>query len=70
MVISGTKVQINKPLQMTANTVANIGNAVTLGVGTRSFVTDANTTTFNAIVGGGGSNNVPVFSDGTDWRVG
>jgi len=51
-------------------TVANLTLANTVGKGTRGFVSDANTTTFNAIVGGGGSNNVPVFSDGTNWRVG
>ena len=36
----------------------------------RSAITDANTTTFNAIVGGGGTNVMPVFSDGTNWRIG
>jgi hypothetical protein len=36
----------------------------------RSAITDANTTTFNAIVGGGGTNVIPVFSDGTNWRIG
>jgi hypothetical protein len=35
-----------------------------------SFVTDANATTFNSIVAGGGANKVPVFSDGTNWRIG
>ena len=41
------------------------------------YVTDASASTFNATVGvsgktvsGGGSYTVPVFSDGTDWRVG
>jgi hypothetical protein len=38
--------------------------------GLRAMINDANTATFNAVVGGGGSNIVPVFSDGTDWRVG
>lgn len=38
--------------------------------GWRAFITDANTTTFNAIVGGGGANRVPVFHNGTNWRVG
>jgi hypothetical protein len=47
---------------------ANLPN-VTIS-GTRLFVNDANTTTFYAVVGGGGSNYVPVFSDGTNWRVG
>lgn len=38
--------------------------------GTRAFVTDANATTFASIVAGGGANLVPVYSDGTDWRIG
>jgi hypothetical protein len=38
--------------------------------GTRAFVTDANAATFNSIVAGGGTNGVPVFSDGTNWRIG
>jgi hypothetical protein len=33
-------------------------------------VTDASATTFHSIVAGGGANVVPVFSDGTDWRIG
>jgi len=32
-------------------------------------VTDANSTTFNAIVAGGGSNHMKVRWDGTDWKV-
>ena len=36
----------------------------------RAFVTDANATTFNSIVAGGGANFVPVFCDGTNWRIG
>ena len=42
-------------------------------VGVRAFISDANvaaTGNFGAIVSGGGSNNVPVFSDGTNWLVG
>lgn len=38
--------------------------------GARHFVTDANATTFASIVAGGGSNGVPVYSDGTNWRIG
>lgn len=37
---------------------------------TRAFVTDANATTFHSIVAAGGSNVVPVFYDGTNWRIG
>lgn len=38
--------------------------------GQRSFVTDANATTFASIVAGGGANGVPVYHDGTNWRIG
>lgn len=38
--------------------------------GGRNFVTDATVTTFNSVVVGGGSNKVPVFADGTSWRIG
>lgn len=42
-----------------------IGNA-----GARAFITNCNTATFNAAAAGGGSNQVPVFSNGTAWFVG
>jgi hypothetical protein len=48
-------------------TVALLGTGI---AGDRSFVTDATATTFNSIVAGTGSNKVPVFSDGTNWRIG
>ena len=38
--------------------------------GTRMSVNDATATTFYSVVAGGGSNHVPVFCDGTDWRIG
>ncbi len=53
-----------------AVTVANLPSASTSGAGARAFVSDANATTFNSIVAGGGANLVPVFSDGTNWRIG
>jgi len=49
-------------------TVASLGPASTIGE--RGFVTDASATTFNSVVAGGGANTVPVFSDGTSWRIG
>jgi len=49
-------------------TVANLGAATPAGK--RAFASDANATTFHSIVAGGGSNFVPVFSDGTNWRIG
>lgn len=38
--------------------------------GTRAMVTDSTTTTFYSVVGGGGTDTVPVFFDGTNWRIG
>jgi hypothetical protein len=53
-----------------AFTVANLPAAATVGDAARAYVTDANATTFASVVVGGGSNKVPVYSDGTDWRIG
>lgn len=41
-----------------------------LNIGTRGVVTDATATTFASIVAGSGSNIVPVYSTGEDWRIG
>jgi hypothetical protein len=38
--------------------------------GDRNFVTDATAATFNTVVAGGGSNQVPVFWDGSNWKIG
>jgi hypothetical protein len=70
MVIESTLVSTSRPLKLPTYTVANLPNATTLGQGSKAFVSDANATTFHAVVGGSGSNYVPVFSDGTDWRIG
>jgi hypothetical protein len=55
---------------LTVYTVATLPSAVTSGVGARSFVSDATATTFASNVAGGGANKVPVYSDGTNWKVG
>lgn len=39
-------------------------------VGRKRFVSDATATTFASIVAGGSSNPVPVYDDGTNWRIG
>lgn len=57
-------------LQNTAYKVADLPSAVTATVGARTFVSDSSVTTFNTTVAGGGSNIVPVFSNGTNWKVG
>jgi len=41
--------------------------------GRKAFVSDSNLVSsgnFGAIISGGGSNTVPVYSDGTNWRIG
>jgi hypothetical protein len=50
------------------STVANLSAPGTTG--RRSFVTDATAATFGSIVAGGGANRVPVYDDGTNWRIG
>jgi hypothetical protein len=52
-----------------SQTVAQLPAASTAGAGARSFVTDANATTFLSTVAGGGANAVPVVSNGTDWVI-
>jgi hypothetical protein len=53
-----------------ATTVAALPGAALVSAGARHFVTDATATTFASIVAGGGANSVPVYSDGTNWRIG
>lgn len=52
------------------STVAGLPTAAAAGQGARRMVTDANATTFASVVAGGGTNIVPVYSTGTDWRIG
>jgi hypothetical protein len=49
---------------------ADLDDPAVAGPGARSFVDDATATTFGTIVAGGGANKVPVYSDGTNWRIG
>lgn len=51
-------------------TVTNLPTPSPELTGSRSFVTDSTTATFAAVVSGGGANRVPVYCDGTNWRVG
>ncbi len=52
------------------STVANLPAATGAYAAARYLVTDANATTFGSPVVGGGSNTVPVYSDGLGWRIG
>ena len=55
---------------LTNYTVATLPSAVTSGKGARAFVTDALGPTFGSTVVTGGAVAVPVYSDGTNWKVG
>jgi hypothetical protein len=56
------------PFKLKTYTVATLPGSPVKGW--VAMVTDANATTFASIVAGGGSNNVPVYYDGTNWRIG
>jgi hypothetical protein len=51
-------------------TVTGLPLATVAGIGARAFVTDSNSTTFANTLSGGGTNIVPVYSDGFVWRIG
>ena len=61
---------MNNSFKSRSNTVANLTSISSAGVGARSFVTDSANNTFGSTVYSGGSNNVPVFCNGTHWLVG
>ena len=55
---------------LTNYTVATLPSAATSGKGARSFVTDALAPVFGSTVVTGGAIATPVYSDGTNWKVG
>ena len=61
---------VNLSRNSNVTVVASLPSAVTAGVGATYFVTDSSVASFNTTVAAGGANKVPVFSDGTNWRVG
>ncbi len=50
--------------------VASLPAAATAGAGARAFVNDALAPVFGSAVASGGTVNVPVYSNGTNWFVG
>lgn len=60
----------NGTIIVSNNSVAMLANANTVGAGARAFVYDATTSTFASAVIGGGSNRVPVYSNGRNWLIG
>ena len=55
---------------LTVYTVATLPSAATSGAGARSFISDALAPAFGATAVGGGAVKIPVYSDGTTWKVG
>jgi len=55
---------------LTVYTVATLPSAVDSGAGARSFVSDALAPVFGSTVVTGGAVKTPVYSDGTNWKVG
>jgi collagen type VII alpha len=71
--VSANNFNANVIIKTTAVPFANLPSAATAGAGARAFINDGNiaaTANFAAQVSGGGSNNVPVYSDGTNWLIG
>ena len=66
--VSGATVTTTVPITLPVYATASLPNPA--APYQRAFVNDSSVTTFNTIVAGGGANRVPVFSDGTNWRVG
>jgi hypothetical protein len=64
---------ITRYVATSPTTVASLPAAAAGNKGFRGFVTDATQTMtagIGAVVAGTGANNVPVYSDGTNWRIG
>jgi hypothetical protein len=69
-ILSVPNITVTGVVKTTATTYSGLPLAGAAGAGARAFITDANTTTFLATVGGNGSNAVPVVSTGSEWIVG
>jgi len=65
-----TKTGILQPKTVYSVAGTPLPSAVTAGVGARAFVSDATSNVFAAAYAGGGSNKVPVYSDGAAWHIG
>jgi|SRR6185503_4169179 len=74
VVIGGAKITVNGPLLTSPVAVGDLPAASAGLEGARAFVNDSNAVSFTAgigaVVAAGGSTKVPVFCDGTNWRIG
>jgi len=70
LTLSSAGVACTVPVKTPSYATAALPSASAAGAGARALVTDANATTFLSTVAGGGSNIVPVVSNGTNWVIG
>ena len=68
-VVSFTSVIVTT-VKTTPVLVSELPDPILAGAGTRAFVTDASTNVFGDLLVGLGTNQVPVYSDGTNWKIG
>ena len=71
--ITGADVISANTLITVSGTFSTLPSAITIGAGAREFITDGNLIAagnFGQVVSGGGSNAVPLYSDGANWRIG
>lgn len=67
LILQVARLNCNVPLFLKSYTVSILPTGV---AGDTAFVTDALAPTFGATVVGGGAVKIPVYSDGTNWKVG
>lgn len=67
--ISGIKT-FTPSIVLSAINFNNLPSGSDLYIGARAFIVDGDSSIFNSIVTGGGNIKIPVFYDGSDWRVG
>ena len=68
--VAGTNIVTTSTLKTTPTTFGLLPAASTVGAGARAFISDSSVTAFNQPAAGGGSNFMPVFSNGTSWYIG
>ena len=69
-IVGNDNVQNDGDIYIRQFTVSELPTPAAANRGNRLLVNDASATTFASIVSGGGANIVPVYCDGTNWRIG
>jgi len=68
--LASPTISIGQNLVQTTMLVADLPSLTGVVTGSRAFVSDALAPTFGSTVVGGGAVGVPVYYDGTSWKVG